>query len=81
MANLDNSYKEIRASQMSLYNLVCKVPKVAVTSTPVTTVKSERIDTELTLRRNDQEIQVFESFFPEGDIKYMCDLQPLYRKD
>lgn len=81
MANLDNSYKDIRNSQLALYNLVCKVPKVAVTSTPVTTVKSERIDTELTLRRNDQEIQVFESFFPEGDIKYMCGIRVERDKD
>ena len=81
MANLDNSYKEIRASQMSLYNLVGKVPKVAVTSTPVTTVKSERIDTELTLRRNDQEIQVFETFFPEGDLKYVCGIRVDREKD
>lgn len=81
MANLDNSYKDIRNSQLALYNLVCKVPKVAVTATPVTTVKSERIDTELTLRRNDQEIQVFESFFPEGDIKYMCGIRVERDKD
>lgn len=81
MANLDNSYKDIRNSQLALYNLVCKVPKVAVTVTPVTTVKSERIDTELTLRRNDQEIQVFESFFPEGDIKYMCGIRVERDKD
>ena len=81
MANLDNSYKEIRASQLALYNLVCKVPNVAVTSTPVTTVKSERIDTELTLRRNDQEIQVFETFFPEGDLKYVCGIRVDREKD
>ena len=81
MANLDHSYKEIRASQLSLYNLVCKVPKVAVTVLPVTTAKSERIDTELTLRRNDQEIQVFETFFPEGDIKYMCGIRVEREKD
>lgn len=81
MANLDNSYKDIRNSQLALYNLVGKVPKVAVTVQPVTTVKSERIDTELTLRRNDQEIQVFESFFPEGDIKYMCGIRVEREKD
>lgn len=81
MANLDNSYKEIRNSQLSLYNLVSKVPKAVVTATPVTTVKSERIDTELTLRRNDQEIQVFESFFPEGDVNYMCGIRIEREKD
>jgi hypothetical protein len=81
MANLDNSYRDIRNSQLALYNLVCKVPKVAVTVQPVTTVKSERIDNELTLRRNDQEIQVFESFFPEGDIKYMCGIRIEREKD
>jgi hypothetical protein len=81
MANLDNSYKEIRASQLSLHDLACKVPKVAVTVQPVTTVKSERIDTELTVLRNDQEIQVFESFFPEGDIKYMCGIRIEREKD
>ena len=81
MAILDNSYKDIRNSQLALYNLVCKVPKVAVTVQPVTTEKSERIDTELTLRRNDQEIQVFESFFPEGDIKYMCGIRVERDKD
>lgn len=81
MANLDNSYKEIHASQLSLYNLACKVPNVAVTVQPVTTVKNERIDTELTVRRNDQEIQVFESFFPEGDITYMCGVRVERDKD
>jgi hypothetical protein len=81
MANLDNSYRDIRNSQLALYNLVCKVPKVAVTVQPVTTVKRERIDTELTLRRNDQEIQVFESFFPEGDINYMCGIRIEREKD
>lgn len=81
MANLGISYKEIRNSQLSLYNLVCKVPKVAVTVQPVTTVQSERIDTELTLRRNDQEIQVFESYFPDGDINYMCGIRVEREKD
>ena len=81
MANLDNSYKEIRNSQLSLYNLVGKVSKAVVTVDPVTTVKRERIDTELTLRRNDQEIQVFETFFPEGDVKYMCGIRIEREKD
>ena len=81
MANLGNSYKEIRNSQLSLNSLVSKVPKAVVTVEPVTTVKSERIDTELTLRRNDQEIQVFESYFPDGDVNYMCGIRIEREKD
>lgn len=81
MANLGNSYKEIRNSQLSLNSLVSKVPKAVVTVEPVTTVKSERIDTELTLRRNDQEIQVFESYFPAGDVNYMCGIRIEREKD
>lgn len=81
MANLGISYKEIRNSQLSLNSLVSKVPKAVVTVEPVTTVKSERIDTELTLRRNDQEIQVFESYFPDGDVNYMCGIRIEREKD
>lgn len=66
------SYDEIRKSQTSLVSLVESVPGTTVTVLPVTTVKFAKIETELTIRRNGKEIQVFESFFPVGDTKYMC---------
>lgn len=71
-ANLVKSYAEIRNSQTSLISLVETVPGVTISVLPVTTVKLFRIDTELTINRNGQEVKVFESFFPEGDCKYMC---------
>lgn len=66
------SYDEIRKLQTSLVSLVESVPGTTVTVLPVTTVKFAKIETELTIRRNGKEIQVFESFFPVGDTKYMC---------
>lgn len=81
MTNLDKSYAEIRKSQISLISLVETVPEAVVTVRPVTMVKLFRIDTELTLRRNGLEIQVFESFFPEGDTKYMCGIRIGHEKD
>lgn len=79
--NLDKSYEEIRKSQISLISLVEAVPGAVVAGTPVTTVKLFRIDTKLTLRRNGREIEVFESFFPEGDTKYMCGITIGHEKD
>lgn len=74
MANLVKSYAEIRNSQTSLISLVETVPGVTISVLPVTTVKLFRIDTELTINRNGNEIKVFESFFPEdsSNSKYMC---------
>lgn len=66
------SYDEIRKLQTSLVSLVESVPGTTVTVLPVTTVKFAKIETELTIRRNGKEIQVFEDFFPVGDTKYMC---------
>lgn len=79
--NLDKSYEEIRKSQISLVSLVETVPGAIVAVLPVTTVKLFRIDTVLTLRRNGREIEVFESFFPEGDTKYMCGISIGNKKD
>lgn len=79
--NLDRSYEEIRKSQISLISLVETVPGAVVAILPVTTVKLFRIDTKLTLRRNGREIEVFESFFPEGDTKYMCGIRIGHGKD
>ena len=72
MSALHRAYQEIRNSQTSLASLVESVPGARVTYRPVTTVKFLHVETELTLVRNDREIQVFECFFPEGDTKYMC---------
>jgi hypothetical protein len=72
MPALHRAYQEIRSSQTSLASLVESVPGARVAYRPVTTVKFLRVKTELTLVRNDREIQVFECFFPEGDTKYMC---------
>lgn len=79
MADFSKSYNDIRNLQTSLISLVESVPGIT-TSAPVTTVKFLRIDTELTVRRvtakrDAPEITVFESFFPEGDTKYMCGIR------
>lgn len=79
MADFRNAYDAIRNLQTSLVKLVESVPGVS-TSVPVTTVKFLRVDTELpirlvTARRDVTEITVFESFFPEGDTKYMCGIR------
>lgn len=71
MPALLGAYQEIRNSQSSLVSLAKSVPGARVTYRPVTTVKSLKVETELTVVRNDKEIQVFEYFFPEGD-KYLC---------
>ena len=76
MADFRKAYDGIRNLQTSLFKLVESVPGIT-TSAPVTTVKFLRIDNELTARqvnpvRDTPEIKVFESFFPEGDTKYMC---------
>lgn len=76
MSGYRNAYDAIRDLQTSLMGLAESVPGVRA-STPVTTVKFLRVDTELpirlvTARRDVPEITVFESFFPEGDTKYMC---------
>lgn len=76
MAAFRKAYDDIRNLQTSLMVLVESVPGVRA-STPVTTVRFLRVDTELpirlvTARRDVPEITVFESFFPEGDTKYMC---------
>jgi hypothetical protein len=81
MADFSKAYNGIRNLQTSLVKLVESVPGIS-TSAPVTTVKFLRIDNELTARqvtpkRNAPEIQVFESFFPEGDTKYMCGINIL----
>jgi hypothetical protein len=81
MADFRKAYNEIRNLQTSLISLVESVPGVS-TSAPVTTVKFLRIDNELTVRRvtakrDTPEIKVFESFFPEGDTKYMCGIRIL----
>ena len=76
MADFRKAYDGIRNLQTSLVKLVESVPGIT-TSAPVTTVKFLRIDNELTARQvtpnsDAPEIKVFESFFPEGDTKYMC---------
>lgn len=76
MAEFSKAYNDIRNLQTSLVKLVESVPGIT-TSAPVTTVKFLRIDNELTARQvtpnsDAPEIKVFESFFPEGDTKYMC---------
>ena len=76
MADFGKAYNDIRNLQTSLVKLVESVPGIT-TSAPVTTVKFLRIDNELTARQvtpksDAPEIRVFESFFPEGDTKYMC---------
>ena len=76
MADFRKAYDDIRNLQTSLISLVESVPGVT-TSAPVTTVNLPRIDNELTINRNGQEIKVFESFFPEGGIKYMCGINIL----
>lgn len=81
MANLDKSYAEIRNSQTSLVSLVESVPGATVTVLPVTTVKPGRIDTELAINRNGQEIKVFESYFLEDTVKYMCGIQIGHEQD
>lgn len=85
MSCFGNAYDAIRKLQTSLVSLVESVPGVRA-STPVTTVKFLRIDTELpirlvTARRDVPEITVFESFFPEGDTKYMCGISVGNGKD
>jgi hypothetical protein len=80
-ANLDKSYAEIRNSQKSLVSLVESVPGVTVTVLPVTTVRPCKIDTELTVSRNGQELQVFECFFPARDSKYMCGIHMGHEQD
>lgn len=81
MADFGKAYNDIRNLQTSLVKLVESVPGVS-TSVPVTTIKFLRIDIELTARqvnpmRDAPDIQVFESFFPEGDTKYMCGIHIL----
>lgn len=82
-ANLVNAYAEIRKSQTSLISLVESVPGVTIAALPVTTVKLFRIDTELTINRNGQEVKVFESFFPEdrSNAKYMCGIHVRHEQD
>lgn len=81
MADFGKAYNDIRNLQTSLVKLVESVPGVS-TSVPATTIKFLRIDIELTVhrvtpKRDTPEIQVFESFFPEGDTKYMCGIHIL----
>lgn len=75
MSALHDAYGEIRGSQTTLVSLVESVPGARVAIRPVTTVKSLRVETELTLVRNGRQVQVFESFFPEGDTKYTCGIR------
>ena len=81
MFALYRAYGKIRGIQTSLASLVESVPGARVTYRPVTTVKFLRVETELTLVRNDREVQVFECFFPEGDTKYMCGISIGHGRD